>query len=348
MRRPSNNTNLVNKLKRSIIFGLLLCVVITPAWAGVVQISKINGDRNWFEIKRGEEKIQKFSPFDSLQTGDKICVFKPENDPHHGLVDGKPYSITLLRADNRFETLSYENYPCPKYFEVDQADVPTGEGGVWWAFVDFLVAPWKKDTDEKGAYTKGSGKKEPLVIIPTNVTSKLIEGRFVLYLGTQGNGIFPGATVRLLQQSGKEVPTESLSPGVIKLGEKLIVGQQYTIVVCDNKVSCKDCYSGNLVVPGKQTGTFMVVSSPTLSTEDVEKQLSEVSQKTLKAFQLLGQQDVSKLNGQEWGFQEWGFEVYQQVEDILASSSCNGGEADPKCYPAYLLKKTILEARQQK
>lgn len=325
MRRPSNNNNLVNKLKRSIIFGLLLCVVITPAWAGIVQISKINGDRNGFEIKRGEEKIQKFSPFDSLQTGDKICVFKPENDPHHGLVDGKPYSITLLRADNSAETLSYENYPCPKYFEVDQADVPTGGGGVWRAFVDFLVAPWKKNTDDKWAATKGPDK-EPLVM-PAN--PKLIEGRSVLYLGMQGNSTFSHATVRLLQQGGKEVPTESesSSPGVIKLGEKLTVGQQYTVVVCGSTVSCKDCYSDKLV-PGKQTGTFIVVSPPTLPTEDVEKQLSEVSRKTLKAFQLF------KLNEQEWSF-----EVYQQVRDILANS-CSG-EDDPKCYSAYLIKQTI-------
>lgn len=330
MRRLSNNTNLVNKLKRSIIFGLVLYVVITPAWAGIVQISKINGDHSKFEIKRGEENIQKFSPFDSLQTGDKICVFKPEkgkDDPHNNQVDGKPYSITLLWADSHSETLSYENYPCPKYFEVDQADVPTGGGGVWGALVAFLTDPWKKDIDDKWATTKGPDK-EPLVI-PANVNPKLIEGRSVLYLGMQGNSTFSHATVRLLQQGGKEVPTESesSSPGVIKLGEKLTVGQQYTVVVCDNTVSCKDCYSDKLV-PGKQTGTFIVMSPPTLPTEDVEKQLSEVSRKTLKAFQLF---NLDK--------QQWSFEVYQQVRDILANS-CSG-EDDPKCYSAYLIKQTI-------
>ncbi|OQW91429.1 MAG: hypothetical protein BWK78_04660 [Thiotrichaceae bacterium IS1] len=364
------------KFKQGILL-LAMLGLVTPVWAGVVQILQITGEACWFKVKRGGQEYGDvceegrlrlppgvipfaqlrggFAPYALLQSGDEVCVIKDDKDPHGGkLSNGKEYSITLsLSADSSPKELTYHDYNCennpPLYFPIPTSGIL--EGFLGGPLVSILQSLWEHDTRLRQAITQGDGGTKKSLSIPllSGSTAQLVK-KDKVYLGWYGGT--PPYKVQVLALGEKPekltVLDNCINQTEIELkGVALIPTRRYRVQVFDS-TSCDSTPPGNNDAGNSNQsviGEFTVVDTKSLPDSVVQNEkvgtprseLPPYSQKILPVLLML-------KNNEE----TWSFEAYQLAKSVLDECVADKNVADKNtppapCYPAYLLMRGLKE-----
>lgn len=318
------------KFKQSILLVAMLGLV-TPVWAGVVQILQINGEAKWFKVKRGTQEYRAhqippgflkygFAPYGLLQSGDEVCVIKPKSkteDAFEGKLRNEEYFVTLLLADGSEKKLSYNNhYECDNYFKIEASLSAIGLGDV----TEILKRLWERDTRRVQTISSASSKEEPLSmpLLDGPINELTMNGKTKVYFGWKGG--IPPYTVEIMGIPGAKISSVTDREVAMKTDKWLKEGE-YTVRVSDSKSETKGKFT---VIAKKPAEVELSEEMKTLS-----PQLSESSRQLLPAFWLLQK--------------NWTFEAYQQVKSTEVPGTCDKDFPPAIHYSTCLLVRGLKE-----